>query len=81
MMEPKFTHDCNECVFLGHEDNHDLYWCGESIPFNWTVIARYGDGGPDYTSGAVFAKEGEGGIPLLFRAKQLAIEKGLIEES
>jgi hypothetical protein len=60
--KPQFTHDCAACMFLGrwngpmHEDNNedsrdwDLYVC------QGTVVARYSNNGPDYTSGLTFAK-------------------------
>ena len=50
-MKPRFQHDCDNCVFLGHYEGHDLYYC----PREPTVIARYGGGGPEYTSGLPFA--------------------------
>jgi len=52
---PRYEHDCHACTFLGrrvdlHRGEVDLYHCYqlEELP---TVIARYGDNGPDYTSG------------------------------
>jgi len=47
---PKFEHDCSDCTFLGHENNHDLYFCA-SEP---TIIARFSDEGSEYSSGLVF---------------------------
>jgi len=60
---PQFTHDCDQCVFLGDfisEDwNHipvDLYFCpSPKTPEFSTIIARYGDDGPEYGSGLTFA--------------------------
>lgn len=49
---PKFKHDCTSCVYLGHFEDHDLYYC----PNDPTVIARFGDEGPDYGSGLPFAE-------------------------
>lgn len=59
--EPKHTHDCDRCVYLGyytHPDylDCDLYYCpraNNSLVAD-TVIARYGSGG-QYTSGNVFS--------------------------
>jgi hypothetical protein len=49
MKNPKFLHDYACCTFLGHENDHDLYFCEQgTIP---TVIARYGSEGPEYQSG------------------------------
>ena len=59
--KPVFKHDCDECVFLGHVVEHDFYYCDKSIT---TLVARYGNDGPDYTSGS-----GEyGGILAVARA-------------
>lgn len=51
--KPKFKHDCEDCVFMGRHNDHDLYYCAQSsIP---TVVARYGSDGPEYKSGLVLA--------------------------
>ncbi len=77
--KPRFVHDCERCEFLGSENSRDLYFCtqGRELP---TVIARFGDDGPDYSSGLPFAVEGEFGIPELLEAKKRAIAKGFIDE-
>lgn len=43
-MKPKYQHDCEDCTFLGHFYDHDVYTCRKS------VIARYGDQGSQYWS-------------------------------
>lgn len=44
---PFYKHDCDECEFIGTV-NIDIYRCPQNgIP---TWIARYGSGGPQYTS-------------------------------
>lgn len=54
MAEPRYTHDCDECYFLGHADADDVYVCmqGErgasAIP---TIIRRFGSKGWEYGSG------------------------------
>lgn len=68
--KPVFKHDCYDCVFLGHYNDRDLYFCAD------TVIARYGDNRPDYSSGMGFARPD--GNQSLYQAKLLAIDKGLI---
>lgn len=43
-----FQHDCDACQFLGEYESdkkYDLYQTG-----NGSVLARFGDEGPDYTS-------------------------------
>lgn len=47
-MTPKYQHDCQQCEFLGHFFDHDVYVCSN---LSRSVIARYGDDGPEYTSG------------------------------
>lgn len=48
---PKYQHDCTKCKYLGRTIGNgkivDLY------VHNDTLIARYGDDGPDYYSGLV----------------------------
>lgn len=41
---PKFKHDCESCYFVKNVDGYDVYLC------NGTIIARYGNDGPDYAS-------------------------------
>lgn len=58
MSKPFYNHDCDQCHFLGtysiqknslFEGNYDLYWCPQhGIP---TVVVRWSDEGPDYSSG------------------------------
>jgi hypothetical protein len=72
--KPKFTHDCDRCAFLGHYHNHDLYACARNGKID-TVIARYGDKGPEYASGLLFAIHGT--TPELVEAFLRARAKGL----
>lgn len=44
MLAPKFTHDCATCTFHGRIDGKDVY------THNETVILRFGNEGPDYSS-------------------------------
>tara|TARA_R110000772_G_scaffold2410_2_gene8453 strand:- start:68765 stop:68983 length:219 start_codon:yes stop_codon:yes gene_type:complete len=69
-----YKHDCEDCKSLGEFNNTDLYYCEGGI--GTTVISRFGDNGPDYSSGMIFATED--GDPNLFEAKKRAIEKGYI---
>jgi len=50
-MTPKYTHDCTKCRYLGSmfmaHDVADWYVCEGSDP---SVIARYGNDGPNYWS-------------------------------
>jgi hypothetical protein len=49
---PQFKHDCDKCTFLASMGSHDFYYCSNSP----TVIARYGDEGPEYLSGMELGK-------------------------
>ena len=46
--KPRYEHDCDTCQFLGTYSGFDLYYHAEPRE---TVIARWSDYGPDYTSG------------------------------
>ncbi len=70
METPKFKHDCKHCKFLGSHDGYDLYFC------DTTVVARFGNEDPQYTSGMPFAKPGH----ILFEAKKRAIELGFLKK-
>ena len=83
--KPQFKHDCDECHYLGNttvtnpddvlvQRCVDLYYCDTSAS-RWTVIARYGNEGHQYMSGAEFSY---GGSAPLTIAAQLAVEKGLL---
>lgn len=55
---PRWTHDCHRCVFLGGvvlNQRYDVYWCppapaGSGSVLDGTLLARYGDDGPEYAS-------------------------------
>jgi len=69
MANLRYTHDCEECIFLGTHSRYDLYYCGA----NPTVIARYGTDG-DYNSGLACASTD----PILAIATVRAITAGLL---
>lgn len=48
--KPKFVHDCDKCRFIATIGGLDIYICGEGKPAGPSIIARYGDDGPQYTS-------------------------------
>lgn len=50
-MVPRYVHDCDSCIYLGQYKKYDLYYCSGE----YTIVCRYSDEGPDYTSGIVFA--------------------------
>lgn len=68
--QPRYEHDCEDCVFLGQWKIYDLYYC----PGEPTVIARTGPDG-EYQSGMVFV----GVSQPLTEAYNRAVELGLIE--
>jgi hypothetical protein len=45
---PRYTHDCDACEYLGEHLEYDLYYCPRCD--GGTVLARYGNDGPDYAS-------------------------------
>jgi len=68
-MKPTFKHDCEQCRFLGtlripnpinlKDSTWDLYACYSTHSGNLnTVLARFGNDGPDYISGLPGAKAG-----------------------
>ncbi len=69
----QFQHDCEKCIYLGEWQGHDLYWCAQGG--RPTVIARWGDDGPNYQSGMIFADREL--IPALVEAKTRALQRGL----
>lgn len=74
---PQYTHDCEKCVFLGRFEDMDLYYADHGgLPD--TVIARWGNDGPAYTSGKALAVPT--GHPALYEAKKRAIAKGLMKD-
>lgn len=44
----RFSHDCSECKPLGTWEGWDLYYCTQGAVGRPTLIARFGDEGPDY---------------------------------
>ncbi len=63
-MKPKFKHDCDSCIFLGHFYDHDVYFCGQKglkesdreLLYRTTIISRYSDEGSECASGVSFAQ-------------------------
>jgi hypothetical protein len=56
-MKPRFTHDCDRCKFHGSgyymDQPADFYTC-ETFGGLRSFIARYGNDGPEYSSGPLF---------------------------
>lgn len=57
-MPPRFSHDCDACIYLGSDERYDFYGCvGDAFNDKWgkvsdriTLIARYGNEGGQYSS-------------------------------
>jgi ribosomal protein L37AE/L43A len=49
---PRFTHDCDACVFKGSHGRFDIWYCERCDGGTW--IARYGSDGPEYASYPTF---------------------------
>lgn len=73
---PQFTHYCDRCQFLGVYKGSDLYVCARNNVMD-TVIHRYGNDGPEYGSGLIFAQKGL--IPELVEALKRAQALGMTE--
>lgn len=66
---PLYEHDCKNCVFLGHYQGADLYFC----PRPWkTFIARYSSEGSEYDSGLDVSEN-----DFLIEAQRRAVDLGL----
>jgi len=75
MEKPKYQHNCDMCLFLGrYKKKYDLYVCARDNIAD-TVIARYNNDGPDYSSGLIFAHQNL--IPELVEAKKRAEAIGI----
>lgn len=73
-----YKHDCKFCKPLGEFNGHDLYYCDQKQP-EPTLIARFGNEGPDYTSGMIFGKQRI--IPELAEAHARAIQRGYMKRA
>lgn len=50
-MDPRFIHDCDRCLFLGKDNDHDYYICiGDYFEATPTLLARFGNEGHEYLS-------------------------------
>jgi hypothetical protein len=74
IMEHRYSNSDSSLIFLGEYQEYDLYYSDNEYP---TVVARYGNHESQYISGLIFAKP-DISEPL-YKAKQLAIEKGLLK--
>ena len=84
-----YEHDCDKCIYLGpyrgscengYNSIYDLYFADHggfsSVMYSGvTVIARYGDGGPDYVSGLTLIDQHEGLKEAKHRAELLGLIK------
>lgn len=52
-MQKRYIHDCDRCDFLGQFNEFDLYLCPSGVG---SVLARYSDAGPDYSSSEISIK-------------------------
>lgn len=66
----KYMHDCDDCIFLGHEKDHDLYYHADPQ----SLIARASSYEPDYISGMALI----GRVPAITAAYDIAIKQGLL---
>lgn len=67
--QPMWDHDCDDCKFIGTVLDQDLYVCSQGDAQIMTIVARYGNDGPAYTSGRHITLDklsGGGGVPVLY---------------
>jgi hypothetical protein len=69
---PKFIHDCLHCVFLGHLQKHDLYYC----PREKVLTARFDHDDLDCRVEVAEATSD----PIMGEAFRRAKARGLIQE-
>lgn len=75
--KPQFTHDCDRDVYLGRYECRlygacDLYYADHGGMTD-TVIARFGNDGPDYVSGLPLVRA----VPCLTEAYKRAVAQGI----
>ena len=77
-MKPRYTHDCDRCLFLGQLGDRDWYYCAEQIG-GGSVIGRYSSDGPDYWSMPLNMIKAYNGIESssIIDAKQIVKENKL----
>lgn len=68
---PRYDHDCDICWYLGRYRKWDLYVC----PLRPTVIARFGNDGPDYASSLAFAEDREDGLLPGYKPLVVALDR------
>lgn len=79
-MTPRYIHDCERCLFLGHFAEFDLYFADHGgaasgyEPSRATVLARHGNDRSEYVSGLCLADT----VPAIGEARRLAVERGLL---
>ena len=75
-MKPMYEHDCEACRHLGTVNGADgvvdLYMCPRDGGLGPSLVARFGDDGPDYTSVPAQYAESLTGRPELKAAAALA---------
>lgn len=77
---PRFTHDCSVCLFLGRLDQGDAYYCPGNASLGGSVIVRRGSEAPDYASGPVQVVLGVDRHPLGDLARYV-LREGLVRVS
>jgi hypothetical protein len=47
---PQYTHDCDDCIFIGQHGKTDVYVCSGDSGREDSLIARSGNDDPEYSS-------------------------------
>jgi hypothetical protein len=46
--KPRYTHDCDVCIFVGHFERYDVHYCPRCD--GGSLIMRFSNDGPEYAS-------------------------------
>jgi hypothetical protein len=74
--EPRWTHDCTACRYIGRLLEYDLYVCPQQAVGWPTIVARYGNDGAEYTSGSTISLGGpHSAITLRLESRDFDLEE------
>jgi len=79
-MEPRYTHDCDACRFVGQyasvERDYDVWFCPETGLPGGSIIMRRSSRPDDYLSADTSLIRGSGSV--LAQGLKLAVSKGMV---
>jgi hypothetical protein len=79
---PRYIHDCQKCQYLGRFNQFDLYVCMPKKGGRGSLIARFSNEGPEYSSVPIFPGDDISHvlelIPEIGEAYKRASEQGYV---